>query len=109
MSILDDSNNLPTSEAQSCANNIVEQARNTFNLMASSFNYGSNIFWNNPNLTPTEIAEALGSNAREVFQLHYMLGQLISNIKPDVISEGISKIGKFNMNEDGTVTILDAS
>ena len=77
--------------------------------MVDSFNNGSNNFWNNRLVAPSAIADALGSDAREVFELHYALGQLIGSIKPEAIELGLSKIGQFTMNEDGTVTILPSS
>jgi hypothetical protein len=107
MSILDNINSQPT-PAEVAAKQIVSQARQSFNGMARSFNDGSRNFWNNPRgATPTEIASALGTDAREVFELHYALGQLIASVKPEAIAEGLSLIGQFTMNEDGTVTIIE--
>ena len=106
MSILDNSiSQKPSSEI--IANNIKVTARQTFQFMVNAFNNGSKTFWGNSRATPSEIAEALGTDAKEVFQLHYALGQLIVNVKPEAIAEGLSKIGQFTMNEDGTVTILE--
>lgn len=108
MSILDDSQPV-INDAELIANNIKGSAKNLFQMMVNNFNYGAKNFWDNPQATPSEIAEALGTDAREVFLLHYALGQLINNIKPEAISEGWSHIGQFTMNEDGTVTILETS
>jgi hypothetical protein len=91
------------------ANRIKNQTRQTFQNMVNAFNEGSKTFWQNPRgLTPIQIAEALGTDAREVFELHYALGLLINSIKPESIQEGWGVIGQFTMNEDGTVTILDS-
>ena len=88
------------------ANRIKNQTRQTFQNMVNAFNEGSKIFWQNPRgLTPTQIAEALGTDGKEIFQLHYKLGELISSIKPETINEGLSLIGQFTINENGTVTI----
>ena len=38
-----------------------------------------------------------------------MLGQLIGNVKPEAISEGLSLVGQFTINEDGTVTIIESN
>jgi hypothetical protein len=76
-------------------------------MIKNAFNAGSINFWNNPKATPTQIADALGTDAKEVFELHYALGQLIGSVKPQVISSGLSLIGQFTMNEDGTVTITE--
>ena len=92
------------------ANRIKNHTRQTFQNMVNSFNEGSKTFWQNPRgLTPTQIAEALGTDAKEVFELHYALGQLIANVKPEAIAEGLSLIGQFTMNEDGTVTVISTS
>lgn len=107
MSILDNNNIIPNQPTpQMVANRITIATRQTFQTMVSNFNDGAKLFWNHPTLSPSEISQALGSNAREVFELHYALGQLINNIKPEAISEGWAVIGQFTMNEDGTVTIL---
>jgi hypothetical protein len=108
MSILD--NIGENSISNQVANRIKNQTRQTFQNMVNAFNEGSKIFWQNPRgLTPTQIAEALGTDAREVFELHYALGLLINSIKPESIQEGWAAIGQFTMNEDGTVTVISTS
>ena len=106
MSILDNNPQSPVDKAVRVANNIKGSTRQTFQMMTNAFNMGSKNFWNNPQATPTQIAESLGTDAKEVFELHYALGLLINSIKPDSIQEGWGVIGQFTMNEDGTVTIL---
>ena len=105
MSILDNNPQNPVNKAVSVANTIKGTTRQTFQMMTNAFNMGSKNFWNNPHATPTQIAESLGADAKEVFELHYALGLLINSIKPDSIQEGWAAIGQFTMNEDGTVTI----
>jgi hypothetical protein len=105
MSILDNISVPQLSESQIIANNLKGSTKMTFQMMVNAFNAGAINFWNNPKSTPAEIANALGTDAREVFQLHYALGQLIASVKPEAISQGLSLIGQFTMNEDGTVTI----
>jgi hypothetical protein len=83
------------------------QATNIYNNMVNVFNRGSKMFWDNPNATPEQIAASLGPDAKQLFQLHYQLGQLISSVDPLAIYPGSSVIGQFTMNEDGTVTILN--
>ena len=109
MSILDNNPQSPVDKAARVANNIKGSTRQTFQMMTNAFNMGSKNFWNNPQATPTQIAEALGTDAKEVFELHYALGQLINSIKPESIQEGWGVLGQFTMNEDGTVTILPPS
>jgi hypothetical protein len=110
MSILDPNPiPVPPTPAQAAAKNLKGTTKNTFQLMVNSFNNGAKNFWNNPRATPSEIAAELGTDAKEVFELHYALGQLIGSVKPEAISEGLGLIGQFTMNEDGTVTILPPS
>jgi len=109
MSILDNNLQPPVNKAVKVANSIKGTTRQTFQMMTNAFNAGSKNFWNNPHATPSEIAAALGTDAKEVFQLHYALGQLIGTVKPEAIETGLSVIGQFNMNEDGTVTIIEAT
>jgi hypothetical protein len=108
MSILDNNLQPPVNKAVKVANSIKGTTRQTFQMMTNAFNAGSKNFWNNPHATPTEIAEVLGTDAREVFELHYALGQLINSIKPESIQEGWDVIGQFTMNEDGPVTIVES-
>lgn len=108
MSILDDNPRAPVDKAIMVSNTIKGTTRQTFQMMTNAFNTGSKNFWNNPHATPNQIAEALGTDAREIFELHYSLGQLIIGIKPEAIQEGLSVIGQFTINEDGTVTIHES-
>lgn len=109
MSILDKQPNrdlIPP--ATRIANQLINMTIQSYNQMVDSFNRGSILFWNNPQgITPEQIAAELGSNAQEVFQLHYKLGELIGSIKPERIAEGLSVIGQFSYNEDGSVNIIE--
>lgn len=85
------------------------QAKNIYNNMLSSYSRGIKLFWDNATATPEEISAALGNDAKELFELHYRLGQLISSVDPIAVVSASSVIGQFTMNEDGTVTILPPS
>lgn len=81
---------------------------NTFQRMASTYNVGARLLWNNPNgASPNEVAVALGTDAQEIFSLHYQLGQLIQTVKPEAISEGLSYVvsGAIIYNPDGSINI----
>lgn len=109
MSILDN-NFEPQRPAASkmAANRLIQMTKQTYDTMVNNFNQGSKIFWSNGmGASPTDIANELGTHAKEVFELHYKLGQLIATIKPEAISEGTALIGQFTMNEDGTVTVIE--
>lgn len=106
MGILDNNNITPQiPNAEKVATRLKHQARATFNQMVKAFNDGSKTFWQNDKASPSEISAALGSDAKEIFELHGKLGELIASIKPESITEGSSVVGSFVINEDGTVTI----
>lgn len=89
------------------ANRLVQITKQTYDQMVNAFNQGSKIFWKNGmGVNPEAIATELGSDAKEVFELHAKLGALLASVKPSAIAEGVSIIGQFTMNEDGTVTII---
>lgn len=104
MSILNSETYKPTTD--SIKNGLKIEASSLFNAIVSTYINGTLSFWNNPYYTPSEMATALGNEAKEMFELHYKLGQLIQSIQPETITEANSYIGNFTMNEDGTVTVL---
>lgn len=108
MSILD-RNDVPNPvpPAKMAANRLINMTRQTYQQMVQSFNQGAQVFWaNGMGASPAEIAAELGTDAKEVFELHYKLGQLIATVKPEAIAQGSSLVGNFTMNEDGTVTVI---
>jgi hypothetical protein len=107
MSILNNENIVNKTIPESIADNLKDLTKKTFQDVVNSFNYATNSFWNNPLATPENIAECLGSDAKEMFLLHYALGQFINSIKPGIINESLSLIGQFTINEDNTVTIIN--
>jgi hypothetical protein len=82
------------------------QAKNVYNNMVGVFNRGSKMFWDNPNATPEQIASALGTDAKQLFELHYKLGQLISTVNAADMMSGASIVGNFVYEQDGRVTIV---
>lgn len=82
------------------------QAKMIYNNMINVFNRGSKLFWNNPNATPEQIAAALGTDAKELFELHAKLGQLLATIDTAAITEGASVVGNFVYEQDGRVTVV---
>jgi len=108
MSILD--NNRPDRielpKAKIAANRLIQMTKQTYQQMVQSFNQGAQVFWKNGmGVTPSEIAAELGTDAKEVFELHHKLGELIATVKPEAIVEGNSLVKNFILNEDGTVSI----
>ena len=107
MSILDNAPGNLVPPATRVANQLINMTVRSYQQMVDTFNRGSIMFWQNPQgLTPDEIAAALGTNAQEVFQLHYKLGQLIGSVKPEAIAQGLSVVGQFTYNEDGSVNVV---
>jgi hypothetical protein len=97
----------PSAEKEA-ARRLLMMTKQTFTQMVNSFNEGARIFWENGRgATPQQIAAELGTDAVEVFQLHYKLGQLIGEVNPAAVVDGFNKVGNFTMNENGTVTILE--
>lgn len=109
MSILDrDYNSQTPAPSKMAAERLINMTKQTYDQMVRSFNQGAQIFWQNSmGALPSEIAAELGTDAKEVFELHYKLGQLIATVKPEAIVEGASLVGNFTMNEDGTVTVSE--
>lgn len=105
MSILNQPSSPEVDPAVRAANMLRNQTRQTFNMMIQSFNQGAQTFWKNPRATPQEIADQLGADAKEIFELHSKLGSLLATIKPGSVAAVSSVVGSFIINQDGTVTI----
>lgn len=107
MSVLDrnlDDNRPPAAER--AAHELLQTTKQTFQFMSMAFNRGAEQFWNNGDgAAPQEIADALGADATEIFQLHAKLGQLLAEVKPESITQGLSYVGTIVYNEDGTVQV----
>ena len=109
MSVLDNPNPLLLTVPELAANHLRQRTRQAFQNMAREFNDGAIMFWQNPKgASPQEIAAALGPDAKEIFELHWALGELLGKIRPDAISAGLAALGSFELNDDGTVTVLES-
>jgi hypothetical protein len=107
MSILDKNISFTPDPAIEAAQRLINITKQSFNQMANSFNNGARLFWTNPDgATPEQIAALLGTDAGEIFMLHYQLGLFLSEVKPESIEEGLGIIGNFTINPDGTVTVI---
>lgn len=105
MGVLDINTNIEPAPEVQASRRIIADTQRLFLMMVRNFNEGAKNFWQNSEATPEQIADALGANAAEVFYLHARLGELIALVKPEAIAEGLSVVGEFIMNEDGTVTV----
>lgn len=93
-------------EANQAAQNIIGQLQGMFIRNKRAFEHTSETFWANPNVTPQQIADVLGTNAGGIFALHAKLGELLAMVDPTSVEHGLSFVGEFTTNEDGTVTVI---
>lgn len=100
-----DNNATTEDKAKEAADSLVKITKNTFDKILVAYTNGAQTFWNNPQATPQEISDALGTDASEVFSLHYKLGEIIATVNPIFLENTANLIGNFTQNEDGTVTI----
>lgn len=110
MSILDEIDEPTVDPAVEVASQLKEHLKQTYRYVVAAFTEGAQLFWTNPQGIPAQdIAAALGPAGREVFALHWQLGQFIAAIKPEAVQAGLSVVGEFEYNEDGSVTVTATS
>jgi hypothetical protein len=107
MGVLDNPQVPEVAAADRVAQQLKQQARMTFQQLVQAFNQGAQQFWKNPRSKPSEIAAALGTDAKEVFELHGKIGALLATVKAEAIAPGAAVVGEFSYNNDGTVTAVD--
>lgn len=95
----------PTPSPCMIAGMLKVRARATYDMMVRSFNDGAIAFWQNQHATPEAVAECLGTDGRELFQLHAKIGALLAEIKPESIAPGAAVIGTVTYADDGKVTV----
>lgn len=105
MSVLNPPSVNPVPAGQVVAERLKQQARQTFQQLVMAFNQGARAFWKNNDATAEEICEALGTDAKEIFELHGKIGALLASVKPEAIAAGAAVVGTFTYNNDGSVTI----
>jgi hypothetical protein len=105
MSILNPVNQPVTQTANMVAGQMKAQARGLYNMLVKTFNDGAKNFWTNANFTPQQLANALGTDGKELFELHAKIGQLLASVNPEAIAEGLSVVGQFSYTEDGKILL----
>lgn len=95
-------------EAEVAAESIKMAGSNMYWSLVREFIKTTNAFWNNSTVTPQQISDALGTNASEIFSLHYKLGEFIATVDATPIQEAMESVGQFTQNPDGTVTIEES-
>lgn len=107
MGVLDNPQVPEVAPAARVANQLKQQTRMTYQQLVQAFNQGAQSFWKNPRVKPSEVAAALGADAKEVFELHGKIGALLATVSPEAIASGAAVVGQFSYNNDGTVTVVD--
>lgn len=108
MSLLDQAPEAVKTPAEITADTLKTHVRQTYQYIVAAFTEGARVFWANQNGIPAAtIADALGTDGRELFELHWHLGQFIAAIKPTAVNDGFSVVGEFAYTEDGQVIIAD--
>lgn len=111
MSIIDSiKNELSTPEspairAKTKADHLKTSVANVYDSITQAFNQGSRMFWASTDCTPQEIADQLGPHASGIFYLHARLGELLYLVDPSSVVDGMSVVGEFTSNSDGTITV----
>lgn len=95
--------------AKTRADTLKSMTIGVYTQMASAFNGGAMLFWDSQDATPQEIADQLGTNASGIFYLHARLGELLATVDPTSVQLGLSKVGQFTQNADGTITVIQPS
>lgn len=106
MSVLDQAPEPVKTPAEITADTLKTHVRQTYQYIVAAFTEGARVFWANQSGIPAAaIADALGTDGQEVFQLHAKLGELIASVRPESVADGLSVVGEFSYSEDGRVLI----
>jgi hypothetical protein len=84
---------------------IKKNAKQTFDILLNSVKNSTKKFWDNKEFTPTEMAEAAGTDCVELFTLHEMIVGVLETANPGCAADVISLVGAHTKNNDGTITI----
>jgi hypothetical protein len=102
---------LPTKEEklQQTVNYIKGMSKQTFKYLLEVQKNGVRAVWNQPNLTPQEVIDELGSDALKIFQFH---GGLTDYIESVAAVEGIDiklsyPTNTFTIDQQGKITVTD--
>lgn len=94
---------------QQVNNQIINMGQRHYNQLCRMQKEGIDSMWYNPNLTPQEVADAVGTNGGVLIMAHGALTQAImtaataAGIQPDIKLPP----NAFTVNPDGTVTVSD--
>lgn len=91
--------------AKSRADSLKTTTVNIYDAMTAAFNEGAYNFWATQDCSPQDIANELGTNASGIFYLHARLGELIALVDPSTIAPGLSVVGTYTNNPDGSIIV----
>ena len=74
-----------------------------FNTIQGQLKFGFDLFWNNPDFTPQQIADAFGTDATSLFMLSYQLQEVLLATDPNYVM--LTAPVQVILNSDGSVTI----
>mgnify|MGYP003336235778 CR=1 FL=1 len=105
MSILDKPSVPEITPAIKIAAQIKQNVRSVYQQLLNTLEQNCKLLWKNPQANPSEIASALGTDASEVIKIFDHLTSALENIKTGSTVESKKIVGKFTVNEDGTITV----
>lgn len=93
------------------ANSIRELSTITFNKIINTQRKGIDLVWYDPDLTPQEIIDYLGSDAIKIFQFHAALTTFIQELANiDNVDVDLKQpTHSFNITPEGVITVTDSS
>ena len=110
MSLLDNNNQELTKEQKKerAVQNLRSNTSVLFMRMIQTYEQGMRTVWNNQQgLTPQEVMDGLGTDAAEAVNLRQLLKQTIQQAKPDQELSQRPEGKDLQINDDGTVTVVD--
>lgn len=84
--------------------------RRTYTSLCATQKRGIDAMWAHPELTPQQVADAVGTDAGKLMEFHAALTALLTSlaamdgIEPDIKHPA----GEWEVNPDGTLTVLAA-
>lgn len=112
MTIIGNNRQDPVAPAQRIATRIINQTGRSAEQLIRQWERSFDALYNNPQATPEEILEAMGTDAAEVFELSAAMVGMMTAILPGKLDEEWARIQAkiaakpaTTAHEDGTVTV----
>jgi hypothetical protein len=104
MSILDFQIDQQKSRDELIAKRLKAQPAIRFKQFLSTWEADIKALWSAPD--PQAVLDFIGPMAGELFQVSGKTGMYLESLKPGCTSTAMALVGKFEINHDGTVTII---